>query len=51
MTKDDLIELSNLSDQLRNQRTTKIRKNILKQTRNEQLAETFKAIINKQEAF
>ena len=49
VTKDDLINLSKLADQQKEQKASKIKTRILKQTHDEKLAETFKPITNKLE--
>ena len=47
VTQEDLNKLSQLAEQQKNQRETKIKNRILKQTHDEQLAETFKPITSK----
>ena len=47
VTQEDLNNLSQLAEQQKNQRATKIKNRILKQTHGEKLAETFKPITNK----
>ena len=49
VTQEDLNKLSELAEQQKEQRATKIKNRILKQTHDEQLAETFKPITNKLE--
>ena len=49
VSQEDLIKLSQFSEQQKNQQTTKIRNRILKQTHVEKLAETFKPITSKLE--
>ena len=49
VTKEDLINLSKLADQQKEQKASKIKTRILKQTHDEKLAETFKPITNKLE--
>ena len=49
VTQEDLNKLSQLAEQQKEQRATKIKNRILKQTHDEKLAETFKPITNKLE--
>ena len=44
-----MIELAKISEQEKNQRAFKIKKRLLKQTNNEELAETFKPMTTKSE--
>ena len=46
-TREDMIKTAKLSQQQRNQRANKIKKRIWKQTLDEEIPESFKAITNK----